>query len=108
MSLTVLDPHLLPSIQYEMEHHLSLFGRDEVMAWLHTQKRAWAVDIPFRSTVATAIESIVKRAETMACKIEREQVCVFRAEGCCCSRTDRRQAIRRIRDKPLSYKRLQT
>lgn len=32
-------------------------------------------DTMFKQSVSLNIEAIVKRAETMACKIEREQVC---------------------------------
>jgi transformation/transcription domain-associated protein len=34
-----------------------------------------AFDIAFRKHVAANIDSMVARAELMACKIEREQVC---------------------------------
>ena len=32
------------------------------------------VDLTFRQHVATLLEGVVNRAETMACKVEREQV----------------------------------
>jgi transformation/transcription domain-associated protein len=38
------------------------------------RQRAWTVDQFFRQSVTANIDGIVKRAETMACKIEREQV----------------------------------
>lgn len=34
----------------------------------------WTVDLVFRQNVAMNIDGVVKRAETMACKTEREQV----------------------------------
>lgn len=34
--------------------------------------RPWAVDMVFRQSVAANIDGVVKRAETMACKNERE------------------------------------
>ncbi|KAI0335467.1 atypical/PIKK/TRRAP protein kinase [Cubamyces sp. BRFM 1775] len=59
----------------ELEHQLCLFARDEVMTWLHQHHRGKVpqIDMSFRLNVATNIEGVVKRAETMACKIEREQ-----------------------------------
>jgi transformation/transcription domain-associated protein len=36
--------------------------------------RAWTVDQFFRQSVTANVDGIVKRAETMACKMEREQV----------------------------------
>ena len=60
-----------------------MFARDEVMTWLHQHHRGKVpqIDMSFRLNVATNIEGVVKRAETMACKIEREQVCVFVARA---------------------------
>jgi hypothetical protein len=37
--------------------------------------KAFAFDLTFRKHVAANIDSMVNRAELMACKIEREQVC---------------------------------
>lgn len=34
----------------------------------------WTVDLVFRQNVAMNIDGVIKRAETMACKTEREQV----------------------------------
>lgn len=61
-------------VQYELEQQLCLFARDEVMTWYHQQRKPWTFDISFRSNVAANIDGVVKRAETMACKAEREQV----------------------------------
>ncbi|KAI0352960.1 atypical/PIKK/TRRAP protein kinase [Trametes cingulata] len=60
----------------ELEHQLCLFARDEVMTWLHQHHRGKIpqIDLNFRLNVAANIESVVKRAETMACKLERDQV----------------------------------
>lgn len=62
--------------QNDLEHQLCLFSRDEVMTWLHQHHRGKVpqIDLTFRSQVAQNIDSVVKRAETMACKLEREQV----------------------------------
>lgn len=61
-------------LQFDLEQQLCLFGRDEVTSWMSMRGRPWAVDLLFRQSVAANIDGVVKRAETMACKIEREQV----------------------------------
>lgn len=38
------------------------------------RQKPWAVDLAFRQNVAANIDGVVKRAETMACRIERDQV----------------------------------
>jgi hypothetical protein len=54
------------------------------MTWLHAQKRHGQLELGgFRNVVATAIDGVVKRAETMACKVEREQVCSLEMEYQC-------------------------
>ncbi|KZT05505.1 atypical/PIKK/TRRAP protein kinase [Laetiporus sulphureus 93-53] len=58
---------------YDLEQQLCLFARDEMMMWLQTRKGQMTYDVSFRSNVAAAIDGIVKRAEVLACKLEREQ-----------------------------------
>ncbi|KAI0832419.1 atypical/PIKK/TRRAP protein kinase [Trametes gibbosa] len=59
----------------DLEHQLCLFARDEVMTWLHQHHRGKVpqIDMNFRLHVGANIESVVKRAEIMACRVEREQ-----------------------------------
>ncbi len=45
-----------------------------MMTWMHQHKKAPQIDMAFRQGVTANIESIIKRAETMACKLERDQV----------------------------------
>ncbi|EPQ59490.1 hypothetical protein GLOTRDRAFT_136350 [Gloeophyllum trabeum ATCC 11539] len=60
--------------EFDLEQQLCLFARDEVITWLHLRNKPWnAADITFRNHVAANIDAIVKKAETMACKVEREQ-----------------------------------
>ncbi|EGO01921.1 hypothetical protein SERLA73DRAFT_166433 [Serpula lacrymans var. lacrymans S7.3] len=59
--------------EFDLEQQLCLFARDELMWWLHNRKQPWTFDISFRTSVAANIDGLVKRAETMACKLEREQ-----------------------------------
>ncbi|PFH52762.1 hypothetical protein AMATHDRAFT_1809 [Amanita thiersii Skay4041] len=58
--------------EFELEQQLCLLGRDEVAAWLSMRGRPWTIDLIFRQSVAMNIDGIVKRAETMACKTERD------------------------------------
>lgn len=44
------------------------------MAWLHAKGKQWTFDLAFRTHVVANIESVVKRAEALACKVEREEV----------------------------------
>jgi transformation/transcription domain-associated protein len=69
-SLTLVDW----DIQFGLEQQLCLFARDEVMTWLHGRGQPWTFDISFRTNCASNIENVVKRAEVMACKLERDQV----------------------------------
>lgn len=59
--------------EFDLEQQLCLYGRDEVISWLSMRGRTWTVDQFFRQSVTANIDGIVKRAETMACKLEREQ-----------------------------------
>ncbi|GJE84852.1 phosphatidylinositol kinase family protein [Phanerochaete sordida] len=59
--------------EYQLEEQLSLFGRDEVLTWLHQQKRPTAHDATFRTFVYTFCKDFVRRVETLACKREREE-----------------------------------
>ncbi|RPD67165.1 atypical/PIKK/TRRAP protein kinase [Lentinus tigrinus ALCF2SS1-7] len=57
----------------ELEQQLCLFARDEMMTWMHQHKKGPQIDMAFRTAVSLNIENIIKRAETMACKLERDQ-----------------------------------
>ncbi|KAF5387961.1 hypothetical protein D9615_000446 [Tricholomella constricta] len=59
--------------EFELEQNLCLYGRDELNSWMAMRNQPWQVDVHFRQSVAAIIDGVVKRAETMACKIEREQ-----------------------------------
>ena len=47
------------------------------MTWLHTRGKPWTFDLSFRTSVAESIKGVVTRAETLACKLEREQASIF-------------------------------
>ncbi|KAJ7180147.1 FAT domain-containing protein [Mycena crocata] len=57
--------------EFDLEQQLCLFSRDEVMTWL--RQRTGNPEANFKKLVAANIDGVVKRAETMACKAEREQ-----------------------------------
>ncbi|TCD69680.1 hypothetical protein EIP91_006697 [Steccherinum ochraceum] len=59
--------------EYELEQQLCLFARDEYMTWLHGRGKPWSFDLSFRTNVANIVDGVVKKAETLACKLEREQ-----------------------------------
>lgn len=46
-----------------------------MITWLQARSKMWTVDLPFRQNVQVNIDTIMKRIETMGCKIEHEQVC---------------------------------
>jgi len=52
---------------------LCLFARDEMITWLQARNRSWTVDLAFRQNVQVNIDTIMKRIETMGCKIEHDQ-----------------------------------
>jgi transformation/transcription domain-associated protein len=58
--------------EFELEQQLCLLSRDEVFHWSQLRGRPWAIDQNFKNYVVAHIEGIVKRAETMACKLERD------------------------------------
>jgi transformation/transcription domain-associated protein len=51
-----------------------LFARDEVAQWFASKNLQVNMDLAFRQHVSVNIDNLVKRAEVMACKLEREQV----------------------------------
>nr|GAT59465.1 predicted protein [Mycena chlorophos] len=57
--------------EFDLEQQLCLFSRDEVITWLRQHPNNNNHD--FKKLVAGNIDGVVKRAETMACKLEREQ-----------------------------------
>ncbi|OCH94107.1 atypical/PIKK/TRRAP protein kinase [Obba rivulosa] len=59
--------------EYDLEQQLCLFARDEVSHWLSSRGKPWSYDLTFRQFAAALTDGVVKRAEAMACKVEREQ-----------------------------------
>lgn len=80
---TFMEGILAPSImaigqsltdpEFDLDYHLCLFSRDEVAAWLSMRgKNTPAFDPVFRQSVQANIDNVVKKAEALACKSERE------------------------------------
>lgn len=60
--------------EYELDQHLCLFIRDEVLTHSNIKgKRDTNQEAMFRARVTDNINGIVSRAETMGCKIEKNQ-----------------------------------
>ncbi|KAJ7590989.1 hypothetical protein C8J56DRAFT_1135339 [Mycena floridula] len=59
--------------EYDLEYNLCLFGRDEAASWMAMRGKPWSTDVNFRQNIGVMIQGIVQRAESMACKIERDQ-----------------------------------
>ena len=49
------------------------------MTWLHGRGKPWTFDLSFRTSVAESIKGVVTKAETLACKLEREQAGIFQS-----------------------------
>ncbi|TFK23272.1 atypical/PIKK/TRRAP protein kinase [Coprinopsis marcescibilis] len=77
-----MDGILAPSImaigqaltepEFDLEYHLCLFSRDEVSAWMSMRGKPWTMDSVFRQSMAANIDNVVKKAEALGCKQERE------------------------------------
>ncbi|TEB09323.1 hypothetical protein FA13DRAFT_1806650 [Coprinellus micaceus] len=80
---TFMDGIFAPSImaigqsltdpEFDLDYNMCLFSRDEVTSWMLLRGKPWTpYDPVFRQSVHHNIEYVVKKAETMACKNERE------------------------------------
>ena len=49
-----------------------MFIKDEIIAWHQLNQKALANDQALRDTVAAVVDQIVKKAELMSCRNERE------------------------------------
>ncbi|KDR83700.1 hypothetical protein GALMADRAFT_236040 [Galerina marginata CBS 339.88] len=58
--------------EFDLEQQLCLLSRDEVTTWFQMRARPWQVDNQFRQCVVSHIDNIVKRAENLSCKLERD------------------------------------
>jgi transformation/transcription domain-associated protein len=58
-----------------MDQQLMLFMRDEVLTWYNIHKQNPQVDASFREQVACMAEGVVSRAETLAARDDKDEVC---------------------------------
>ncbi|KZT41150.1 hypothetical protein SISSUDRAFT_1059707 [Sistotremastrum suecicum HHB10207 ss-3] len=59
--------------EFDMDQQLSLFLRDEVFTWYTMHGRSPQMDNAIQNQVAALVDGVVKKAEILACKLEREQ-----------------------------------
>lgn len=59
--------------EFEMDQQLSLFLRDEVLTWYNIHQQSPQVDSTFRKQVAAMVDGVVKRAESVACVLDKEK-----------------------------------
>jgi transformation/transcription domain-associated protein len=57
-----------------MDQQLSLFLRDEVLTWYNIHQQSPQVDATFRKQVASMVDGVVKRAESVACLPDKDKV----------------------------------
>jgi hypothetical protein len=77
LSLTIASQHILTPmmLQYDLEQQLSLFLRDEVFAWYTTaQSGMLPHDLSFRRSVQHNAETLVKKADLIACRTPTDTV----------------------------------
>jgi len=58
--------------EYDMEQQLGLFLREEILYWYSAHGKQAHADIIFRGHIQQNVDFVVRRAETLACKMERE------------------------------------
>lgn len=63
---------MLTRVQYDLEHRLSIFIREEVLVWSQMSKNEPRNSL--RELVLSNVDAVVRRAKVMSCKMEREKV----------------------------------
>ncbi|KAG8954779.1 hypothetical protein FRC03_011404 [Tulasnella sp. 419] len=58
--------------EFDLDQYLGLFMRDEVINWYQTQGKSMPSEQNLRGMVGTIVEQIVKKAEILSCRMERE------------------------------------
>ncbi|GAA6004124.1 hypothetical protein JCM10207_002438 [Rhodosporidiobolus poonsookiae] len=71
MSSLMAIARALTESEYDFEHRLSIFVREEIMTWFSMSKTEPRANL--REHVLNAIDSIVRKAKVMSCKYERER-----------------------------------
>ncbi len=57
----------------EMYDYLAIFIRDELLSWQQMGRKAPVSDQQLREYVNQNVDLLMKRAQTLSCKLEREQ-----------------------------------
>jgi transformation/transcription domain-associated protein len=68
-----LTCNLFSSPQFDLEHRLSIFIREEILVWSQASKSDSARQ-NLRELVLGNVDSVVRRAKVMSCKMERDKV----------------------------------
>ncbi|KDQ21071.1 hypothetical protein BOTBODRAFT_142417 [Botryobasidium botryosum FD-172 SS1] len=58
--------------EFDLDQQLSLFIRDEVLTWYNSHQKQQTNDLVFRDHIAQNVEAIVKKAEILSCRLERD------------------------------------
>ncbi|GAA5937574.1 hypothetical protein JCM10213_008398 [Rhodosporidiobolus nylandii] len=61
----------LTESEYDFEHRLSIFVREEIVTWFTMSKAEPRTSL--REHVLNAVDSVVRKAKVMSCKMERER-----------------------------------
>ncbi|KAF8309342.1 hypothetical protein DL93DRAFT_2085770 [Clavulina sp. PMI_390] len=59
--------------EYDLEQTLGIFVREEIISWYALPGRSMPSDLSFRTVVLQNVDQIVRRAEILACKAERNE-----------------------------------
>ncbi|KAJ3410576.1 hypothetical protein HDV05_003644 [Chytridiales sp. JEL 0842] len=59
--------------EYELEDFLSIFVRDELITWQNVSRKPSIQDHQLRDYVVQNVDMVVKRAQALSCKAEREK-----------------------------------
>jgi len=58
--------------EFDLEQHLGLFIRDEIFAWHQLNGKVLSSEQVLKQSIATIVDEIVKKAEILSCRMERE------------------------------------
>lgn len=68
--------------QFELEQHLGLYMRDEIIAWHLVNGKAVSNERSLHEMVDFIVDQIVKKAELLSCRMERETAVSHRRLAC--------------------------
>ncbi|KAJ3037893.1 hypothetical protein HDV00_001237 [Rhizophlyctis rosea] len=65
--------HSLTEPEFELDDYLSIFIRDELVTWQNISRKAPVPETQLRDFVSQNVELVMKRAQALSCKAEREK-----------------------------------